>query len=41
VRLRRYDDAAKDPEAPGATIADVLAVARRVLESSGAERADR
>ena len=40
VRLRRYDDAAKDPEAPGATIADVLAVARRVLESSGAERAD-
>ncbi|MFC7673930.1 HD family phosphohydrolase [Mycolicibacterium sp. GCM10028919] len=41
VRLRRYDDAAKDPEASGATIDDVLTVARRVLQSSGVERADR
>ena len=31
VRLRRYDDAAKDPAASGATIDDVLAVAGRVL----------
>jgi hypothetical protein len=31
LRLRRYDDAAKDPGAPGATIEDVLTVARRVL----------
>jgi predicted HD phosphohydrolase len=31
LRLRRYDDAAKDPAASGATIADVLAVAERVL----------
>ena len=31
VRLRRYDDAAKDPAARGTTIDDVLAVAERVL----------
>jgi predicted HD phosphohydrolase len=31
LRLRRYDDAAKDPGARGATIEDVLTVARRVL----------
>lgn len=31
LRLRRYDDAAKEPGARGATIEDVLAVARRVL----------
>lgn len=31
VRLRRYDDAAKDPQARGASIADVLEVARRVI----------
>lgn len=30
VRLRRYDDAAKDPRARGASVDDVLAVARRV-----------
>ena len=30
LRLRRYDDAAKDPAAAGATIEDVLAVAHRV-----------
>ena len=32
LRLRRYDDAAKDPAAAGATIEDVLAIAKRVLE---------
>lgn len=36
LRLRRYDDAAKDPEAGpngrAATIADVLAVAERVIQ---------
>jgi predicted HD phosphohydrolase len=36
VRLRRYDDAAKDPEADGhgraATIDDVLAIADRLLQ---------
>ncbi|MBI3223980.1 MAG: HD family phosphohydrolase [Mycolicibacterium cosmeticum] len=31
LRLRRYDDAAKDPDARAATIADVLTVAQRVL----------
>ncbi|MHA3024481.1 HD domain-containing protein [Mycobacterium sp. BMJ-28] len=31
VRLRRYDDAAKDPDGRGVTIDDVLAVARRVV----------
>lgn len=31
VRLRRYDDAAKDPDAVGATIDDVLDIARRVI----------
>lgn len=31
LRLRRYDDAAKDPDAAGATIDDVLAIAARVL----------
>ncbi|CAN5744503.1 HD domain-containing protein [soil metagenome] len=32
VRLRRYDDGAKDPLATGATIADVLMIAERVLQ---------
>ncbi len=31
LRLRRYDDAAKDPAAQGATIDDVLATAERVV----------
>lgn len=31
LRLRRYDDAAKDPDARAATIEDVLTVAQRVL----------
>ncbi len=31
LRLRRYDDAAKDPAGVGATIDDVLAVAERLL----------
>lgn len=31
LRLRRYDDAAKDPAARGASVADVMAVAQRVL----------
>ncbi|CAN5410440.1 HD domain-containing protein [soil metagenome] len=31
VRLRRYDDAAKDPLAQGATIDDILIIAERVL----------
>ncbi|MCV7225670.1 HD domain-containing protein [Mycolicibacterium komossense] len=31
VRLRRYDDGAKDPAAQGATIEDVLAIAERVI----------
>jgi predicted HD phosphohydrolase len=31
LRLRRYDDAAKDPEAQGVTISDVLTIANRVL----------
>ena len=31
LRLRRYDDAAKDPRARAASIDDVLAVAERVL----------
>ena len=31
VRLRRYDDAAKDPLAHGATINDVLIITERVL----------
>lgn len=31
LRLRRYDDAAKVPGAPAASVEDVLAVARRVL----------
>ncbi|MDT5126648.1 MAG: hypothetical protein QOH54_2292 [Mycobacterium sp.] len=32
LRLRRYDDAAKDPEAQGVTISDVLTIAKRVME---------
>lgn len=31
LRLRRYDDAAKDPTATGATIDDVLVIAKRVI----------
>ena len=31
LRLRRYDDAAKDPRGGAASIDDVLAVAERVL----------
>jgi predicted HD phosphohydrolase len=31
LRLRRYDDAAKDPEATGVTIDDVLTIAKRVM----------
>jgi len=31
LRLRRYDDAAKDPTGTRATVEDVLAIARRVL----------
>lgn len=31
LRLRRYDDAAKDPTATGITVDDVLAIAARVL----------
>lgn len=31
IRLRRYDDAAKDPAARGVAIGDVLAVAERIL----------
>ncbi|KAA0086415.1 HD family phosphohydrolase [Mycolicibacterium sp. P9-64] len=31
LRLRRYDDAAKDPEARGVTIDDVLTIAKRVM----------
>jgi predicted HD phosphohydrolase len=31
LRLRRYDDAAKDPEAKGVTIDDVLTIAKRVM----------
>ncbi len=31
LRLRRYDDAAKDPLARAASIDDVLAVAERVV----------
>lgn len=31
VALRRYDDAAKDPAAVGATVDDVLAVAERIV----------
>jgi predicted HD phosphohydrolase len=31
VRLRRYDDAAKDPRATGVAIGDVLIIAERVL----------
>jgi len=34
VRLRRYDDAAKDPAATQATIEDVLAVAERVMRQT-------
>lgn len=33
VRLRRYDDAAKEPGGRGATIDEVLAIAARVLRS--------
>ncbi len=32
LRLRRYDDAAKDPRASATTIYDVLLVAKRVLQ---------
>ncbi|GAS91620.1 hypothetical protein [Mycolicibacterium brisbanense] len=31
LRLRHYDDAAKDPQARGATVDDVLAVAERIV----------
>jgi predicted HD phosphohydrolase len=31
LRLRRYDDAAKDPHGRGATVDDVLAVAERIV----------
>ena len=31
LHLRRYDDAAKDPEAKGVTINDVLAISKRVM----------
>jgi predicted HD phosphohydrolase len=31
LRLRRYDDAAKDPEAQGVTISDVLTIAEHVM----------
>jgi predicted HD phosphohydrolase len=31
LRLRRYDDAAKDPDRTGASVDEVVAVARRVL----------
>jgi predicted HD phosphohydrolase len=31
LRLRRYDDAAKDPSAAGVSIGDIIAVAQRVL----------
>jgi predicted HD phosphohydrolase len=31
LRLRRYDDAAKDPEARGVPISDVLTIAERVM----------
>ena len=31
LRLRRYDDAAKDPAAQGATIDDVLTIAERLM----------
>jgi predicted HD phosphohydrolase len=34
LRLRRYDDAAKDPAGRGASIDDVLAVAERVLRQN-------
>ncbi|MFN3003834.1 HD family phosphohydrolase [Mycolicibacterium wolinskyi] len=34
LRLRRYDDAAKDPYADGMTIDDVLAVAERVARQA-------
>ena len=30
LRLRRYDDAAKDPDGRGATIDDVLEIAQRI-----------
>ena len=30
LRLRHYDDAAKDPDAGGATVEDVLTIAERV-----------
>jgi predicted HD phosphohydrolase len=36
LRLRRYDDAAKDPAGRGATVDDVLAVAQRVLARQSA-----
>ena len=35
VRLRRYDDAAKDPEAGRATIDEVLVIAERVARWAG------
>ena len=41
LRLRRYDDAAKDPRAEAASIDDVLVIAKRVLaltSSSGRSR---
>jgi predicted HD phosphohydrolase len=34
IRLRRYDDAAKNPHATSATISDVLTVAERVVQQS-------
>lgn len=38
LRLRRYDDAAKDPAAPKAAIFEVLAVAERVYSARMANR---
>lgn len=32
LRLRRYDDAAKDPAAPAATVDQILQIARRVAQ---------
>lgn len=32
LRLRHYDDAAKDPQATGATVGEVLAIAERVAQ---------
>ena len=37
LRLRRYDDAAKDPRAQGLTVEEVLAVAERVVTKAAGE----